>query len=168
MVLIINTISTKELSQELKRMLTERNTEFEIVEADSMNISPCLGCNFCWLKTPGTCTIKDDYEGILVKMINADQVWIVSDTALGFIDHKGKNIIDRIMPLVTMNLEFRGDEMRHVMRYDKCADLGIIYLGEGNRDYLEQWTKRCALNLGSKALGAYPFWELKEVAACMQ
>lgn len=167
MVLIVNTTSDKELSKEFREILEERNTEYEMIEAADMNISPCLGCNFCWLKTPGTCAIKDDYEDILVRAHKADQLWVITNTALDFMDHKGKNIFDRVMPLVTMNLEFRGNQMRHVMRYDKNPDIGLIYLGEVDRDYLNKWNERCALNFGSKPLGAYPFWELKEAAACM-
>ncbi len=44
-------------------------------------------------------------------------MWVIPDTALGFINHKGKNIYDRLMPIVTMNLEFRDKLMRHIMRY---------------------------------------------------
>ena len=128
--------------------------EFEIVEAADMKISHCIGCNFCWLKTPGICSIKDDYEEILKKMIHADQIWVISGTALGFLDHKGKNIFDRIMPLVTMYLKFKGDQMRHVMRYKKNADvigacldrLGIYYTGGVNSPYI--WMK-CPDGLGS-------------------
>ena len=31
-----------------------------------MNISHCVGCNCCWLKTPGICVIKVDYEQIFI------------------------------------------------------------------------------------------------------
>ena len=95
MVLIVNTTSDKELSKEFREILEERNTEYEMIEAADMNISPCLGCNFCWLKTPGTCAIKDDYEEILVRAHKVDQLWVITNTALGFMDHKGKNIFDR-------------------------------------------------------------------------
>ncbi len=82
-----------------------------------MNINPCLGCNYCWLKTPGNCMINDDYEQIVKLLAKGGQMWVIPDTALGFINHKGKNIYDRLMPIVTMNLEFRDKLMRHIMRY---------------------------------------------------
>ncbi|MCR5441953.1 MAG: flavodoxin family protein, partial [Lachnospiraceae bacterium] len=90
-----------------------------------------------------------------------------SDTALGFLNHKGKNVFDRILPILTMNLHFVGDQMRHVSRYGKNADVGIIYRGEGDREYLERWTGRAALNLESRSLGAFSEKEVKEAVSCM-
>lgn len=37
-----------------------------LVDTSEMNISHCVGCNCCWLKTPGICVIKDDYEQIFI------------------------------------------------------------------------------------------------------
>ena len=34
--------------------------DVEIIYAEDMNIKGCIGCNRCWLVTPGVCTIKDD------------------------------------------------------------------------------------------------------------
>ena len=39
-----------------------------------------------------------------------------------------KNIIDRIIPITTMNLHFVGKEMRHISRYEKTPDVGLIYM----------------------------------------
>ena len=94
MVLIVNTTSDHSITDELKNSLQDKGVDADIIETDSMRISHCIGCNFCWLKTPGECSIKDDYEIIIKKMIHADQMWVISDTALGFLDHKGKNIYD--------------------------------------------------------------------------
>ncbi len=132
-----------------------------------MNISHCIGCNYCWLKTPGVCAIKDDYEIILKKIIHSDQLWVISDTALGFLDHKGKNIFDRILPIATMYLRFVGDQMRHIPRYDGKTDIGIIYTGEPDREYLQRWSERTALNFDSRSRGVYRTDEIKEAVACM-
>lgn len=87
-----------------------------------MNIFHCIGCNCCWLKTPGICTIKDDYEQILVKMIQAEQIWLIADTKYGFVSYQAKNVIDRIMLMVTMYLKMKNGQMRHVMRYKKWLE----------------------------------------------
>ena len=167
MILIVNTTSDTAITEEMKRCIEERSIEAEIVEATSLKISHCIGCNYCWLKTPGECAIKDDYETILKKVIHAGQLWVISDTALGFIDHKGKNIFDRILPIATMYLKFKGDQMRHVPRYDKRTDIGIIYTGDVEKDYLERWTGRAALNFESESLGVFAKDEVKEAVACM-
>ncbi|MCR4990753.1 MAG: flavodoxin family protein [Lachnospiraceae bacterium] len=167
MILIVNTTSDNAITGELKRCIDEKTLEAEIVECASLKISHCIGCNYCWLKTPGECSIKDDYEIILKKIIHADQLWVISDTALGFIDHKGKNIFDRILPIATMYLKFKGDQMRHVPRYDQRTDIGIIYSGEVERDYMDRWTERAALNFESRSLGVFSKEQIKEAVSCM-
>ena len=167
MVLIVNTTSDLSVTESLKSLADEKKIDAEIVEAGSMNISHCIGCNHCWLKTPGVCAIKDDYEIILKKIIHADQLWVISDTALGFLDHKGKNIFDRILPIATMYLRFRGDQMRHVPRYDKRTDIGIIFGGDPDREDLKRWSERAALNVESRSLGVYGKDEIKEAVSCM-
>ncbi len=167
MVLIVNTTSDTSITDRIKELAAGRNVETDVVEAASLKISPCIGCNYCWMKTPGECSVKDDYEIILKKVIHADQLWVISDTALGFLDHKGKNIYDRILPIATMYLKFKGDQMRHVLRYKQITDIGIIYRGEPDREYLERWNGRAALNFGSKSLGVFGMDEVKEAVSCM-
>ena len=61
----------------------------------------------------------------------------------------------------------KDGQMRHVMRYDHQPDIGIIYTGDGDQAYLEQWCKRTALNLESNSLGAFPAEHRKEAVLCM-
>ncbi len=168
MILIINTTADTGLTAEIEEKLRAKQAEFEIVEAADMKISHCIGCNVCWLKTPGVCAVKDDYEIILKKIIKADQMWVISDTALGFLNHKGKNIFDRILPILDMYLEIRDGQLCHILRYDKRTDIGVIYKGNGDRDYLNRWNARCTKNIDSRALGAYPANEIEEAVKCMQ
>lgn len=166
-ILIINTISNGSTFHELRKLLSDMPNNVEWVDASTLNISHCIGCNYCWLKTPGICTIKDDYEILLKKMIHSDELWVISETSFGFISPVAKNIFDRIMPLVTMYLQFKGGEMRHIMRYDNKLDVGIIYSGDGDQKYLERWCKRTALNFGSESLGVFSEDKLKEAVSCM-
>ena len=168
MVLLIDTTrlhNGQEIIQELKK--TGRNKNYELIDTTDKNISHCVGCNCCWLKTPGICVIKDDYEPILIKMIEAEQIWLIADTKYGFVSYQAKNIIDRIMPLVTMYLKIKKGQMRHVMRYKHTADLGVVYYGEAEPEYLQHWCERVALNFGSSSLGAYSGAEIKEAVSCM-
>ncbi len=167
MIVIVNTTSDEAITDTIKQQLAVCKVEAEIIEASNLNISHCIGCNHCWLKTPGECAVKDDYEEILKKIVHADQLWVISDTALGFINHKGKNIFDRVIPIITMNLCFKKKEMRHVKRYKKNANVGLIFKGEADGDFLNRWMERVALNLGSKSLGAFKESEVKEALSCM-
>jgi multimeric flavodoxin WrbA len=169
MVLMLDTTANhigKVIAEELLGS-AENAVEFELIDTAGMHISHCVGCNYCWLKTPGICAIQDDYEPILRKISVADQVWLVSDTHFGFVSWQTKNIVDRIMPLVTMYLKFKDGQMRHVMRYDHQPDLGIIYTGDGDQAYLERWCQRTALNLGSRSLGVFSESSRREAMSCM-
>ena len=167
MVLIVNTTEDKDITAKLKKDAADKGIETDIVEASDMRISHCIGCNHCWLDTPGECSVKDDYEKILRKIVKADQMWVISGTALGFIDHKGKNIYDRILPILTMNLKFIKGQMRHICRYDNRVDMGLIVNGECDKEYLVRWNERVALNVDSKALGVYGIEEYEEALSCM-
>ncbi len=156
----------KRIVEELLRS-GKRQTEFERIDTTTMQISHCIGCNHCWLKTPGICSIKDDYAPILKKMSGAGQVWFVSDTRFGFLSYQTKNIVDRVLPLATMNLKFKDGQMRHVMRYDHQPDFGIVFAGDGDRDYLNWWCQRMALNFGSRSLGVFHVEQMQEAIKCM-
>lgn len=137
--------------------------DMEVICTDDMKIENCKGCNSCWLKTPGICPIKDDYEQILKKFLKAENVIYISDTKYGFVTHKMKNLVDRILPVMTMYLGFYNGEMRHVSRYNKTWKMGLLFEGEGDADYLKEWMGRVTLNLHSKSLGAYHINDRREL-----
>lgn len=153
--LIISTLekNDKNLEQLIDKLKQNNNTE--IIYAENMNIKGCIGCNNCWLVTPGICTIKDDYEKLLIKFLQAERVIFITDLKLGFVSYKLKNIIDRLLPLATMNLRFKNGQMRHYPRYKKHYKMGLIYKGDGNQEFLEKWFERVMLNIEGTSLGVY-------------
>ena len=76
--LVLNTLGASIDKETIIALLPDK--EVEIIDTADMNIAHCMGCNQCWLKTPGICAIKDDYENILKKLVKADNLWLVSDT----------------------------------------------------------------------------------------
>ena len=150
--LVLNTLGA-EVSEEVFRALLS-GKEMEIVDTSLMKIAHCAGCNQCWLRTPGICAFKDDYEGILKKLVKADNLWIVTDTLFGFLDYKGKRLMDRIMPMLNMYIGFRDGWMRHELRYH-ALNIGLLYKGAGDPALLEDWCKRTAANIGGQSLGAF-------------
>lgn len=166
-VLIVNTLPDSSYSEALADELKQKDLEYDIFNSNDMNIAHCLGCNQCWLKTPGVCAIKDDYEQILKKLACTDELWVVTDTSLGFISSKAKKIFDRMMPILVMDLEFRNGFMGHKLRYNQSIGVGVIYRGDGDRSHLNWWCERTAGNLNGKGLGAFPINEIKEAAGCM-
>ena len=76
--------------------------EVRVIHTYEKNLRPCIGCNACWLVTPGICAVKDGYEELLEAYLAYDATIFLSGAALNFVDHRMKNVIDRLLPLVTM------------------------------------------------------------------
>lgn len=152
MTLVLNTLESGDCSEQIKALFADKNEEIEIINTADLKIMHCMGCNNCWLKTPGVCSIKDDYEIILKKLVAAKNLWVVADTKFGFIDYRGKRVLDRIVPMLNMYIEFRDGWERHQLRYHPL-NFGFIYKGYGNRELLEEWSMRVARNLAGRSLG---------------
>ncbi len=148
--LVLNTLGKEALDQ-VNTLIKDK--EVEVVDTSDMKIAHCMGCNQCWLKTPGICAIKDDYEKIIKKLVETENLWIVSDTRFGFLDYKGKRVMDRIMPMLNMTVCFRDGWMRHKLRYH-ALNIGLLYKGAADQAMMEDWCKRTAANIGGQSLGA--------------
>ena len=79
MTLVLNTLESGDCSEQIKALFADKNEEIEIINTADLKIMHCMGCNNCWLKTPGVCAIKDDYEIILKKLVAAENLWVVAD-----------------------------------------------------------------------------------------
>lgn len=166
--LIINTLEENDpAAKEAIRVLSGKATSYTIFHTMKMKIAPCIGCNACWLKTPGICAVKDDYEQILKACLEHDTAIIISGISLGFISYKAKNVVDRMLPLATMYVHIVDGQMRHIPRYEKKYRFGIVYSGIADSVYMEQWLERFALNLSGISIGAFPIERCKEVPLCI-
>lgn len=167
MTIVINTLKENLCNKQILSLLDVRDKQIKIIDTNGWDIHHCIGCNVCWLKTPGQCVIKDDYFQIIKQLVDIKDLWLVSDTRFGFLDYRGKRIMDRIMPMLNMGIEFRDGWMRHQLRYH-ALNIGVLYRGYGNPELLEEWCERCAKNLGGKPLGVISLDKIrKEVASCM-
>ena len=154
MTLVLNTLESGNRSEQIKALLAGKDENFEIVNTADMKIAHCMGCNMCWLKTPGVCAIRDDYEIILKKLVAAENFWIVADAKFGFVGYRGKRVLDRVVPMLNMYIEFRDGWERHQLRYHPL-NFGVIYKGDGNQELLEEWSMRVARNLAGHSLGVF-------------
>lgn len=166
--LLINTLPPEDqAAQAAINALTAGREDYRVINTAELRISPCLGCNDCWLVTPGICRIKDDYQQLLQRYLHYDDLVFIGATALGFIDYRLKNVIDRVLPVFTMHLFFRDGQMRHVPRYDRSWRIALLYAGAAEQDHLQQWLQRFCVNMLSESLGVYPIEQAKEAAQCI-
>ena len=138
-----------------------------VIHAYEKNLRPCVGCNACWLVTPGVCSIRDGYEELLKAYLEYDVTVFLAGTALNFVDHRMKNIIDRLLPLATMYIHIVDGQCRHVPRYEKRLRFGLLYKGVADEAYLREWMDRVMLNLGGSSIGVFPITQAEEVHACI-
>lgn len=117
--------------------------------------------------TPGICAVKDGYEELLKAYLAYDATIFLSGTALNFVDHRMKNVIDRLLPLVTMYVHIVDGQCRHVPRYEKKLRFGLLYAGSADGEYLNRWMERVMLNFGGESLGVSPISDAKEVLSCI-
>jgi len=158
--LIICSLSeTDSPCSEIIQAFKGKNIDCDVVYTESYQISHCVGCTNCWLKTPGICTIKDDFKIVFEKFIKSDDIIFVTEAKLGFISYKMKNIVDRLIPLSVPYTTLCNGEMRHVSRYKKHWHMGLLFSGSGDKEFLNIWLKRLALNFFSTSLGAYSIEE---------
>lgn len=163
--LIVNILPEKdEAAQSTIDTLREKAERCRVINAYEMNIRPCVGCNACWLRTPGICSVKDGYEELLKAYLQADAVVFLAATALNFVDYRMKNVIDRILPLATMHIHIVKGECRHVPRYRKDLRFGLLYSGKADEAYLNRWMDRVMLNLGGENIGVHSFEKAEEVS----
>lgn len=166
--LIVNTMKTEDESAlSAIKTLNQCVEECHVINVYEKNLHPCIGCNACWLLTPGICSIKDGYDELLKAYLEYDTVIFLSGTALNFVDYRMKNIIDRMLPLVTMYVHIVDGQCRHMQRYDKKLRFGLLYSGSADRAYLKRWMDRVMLNFEGESLGVYPIADAREVIACI-
>jgi multimeric flavodoxin WrbA len=107
--------------------IKEAGAEVEVFYTKKMKISPCQGDLACWLKTPGTCSQKDDMAMLLPKLADAE-IWVFATPV--YVDGMSgplKNLVDRIIPLVYPFVEVRDRHLRHTVRENvKPGKLALV------------------------------------------
>ena len=73
--------TTARLLQAFLKGASEAGAETRVENIFEQDINPCVGCIFCWIKTPGECAQKDDMKKMLEKSKDSDI--IVYSTARG-------------------------------------------------------------------------------------
>ncbi len=92
----------------------EAGNRVEKIRVAEMNVGFCRACYAC--KGTGTCIVKDDMEGILQKMIDADVIVLASPVYFYSVDAQLKAVIDRT---VARWLEVRDKEFYYIAT---CAE----------------------------------------------
>lgn len=125
--LIIHDLSKEQC--EVSGLNTLSEEENIIVNGNGEN-HYCIGCFACWLKTPGKCVIKDEYQEMGIKISKVEELLIISKATFGSYSSVVKNVLDRSIAYVLPYFTIRNGEMHHGERYHKNLKVSAAFYGE--------------------------------------
>ncbi len=91
----------------------EAGAEIDLVYPHEKEIKPCLGCNCCWLKTPGRCVHNDDMAELVELMRACEVAVIASPIYVGGVTGQTKTFLDRLTPVSMPYIEIVDDRSTH-------------------------------------------------------
>ena len=166
--LIINISNSPDSKlNEVISLLKKQSSTCHVIDATVLNIQPCNGCCTCMLVTPGKCCICDDCEEVIKTCLQYNQIIFITDTALGFVDHKAKNLIDRMFPLVNVLTRFHNEQILHIPRYNHEFHVALVPVGNADLDLLTNWLDRFCKNMTAMPLGVFPIIDIQELLKCI-
>jgi multimeric flavodoxin WrbA len=141
--------------QEIKDYLGAKT---KVISID-VEITSCIGCWNCWLKTPGECVFNDVMAKVYPDYINSSRVVILFDTAKGFVNYQMKAFFDRTIPHYLPYIEIVDGECHHLARYDAYPELYFYYdtkdLTEREEQIIEDYLYRTAYHSQSPAFRVF-------------
>ncbi len=118
-----------DLDKELEEKIIPRNEDYCVINS-SNRIFNCIGCFGCWIKTPGKCVIKDEYNKMGELLGKCDELVVISKCFYGGYSPFVKNVMDRSIPYIHPYFTVRNGEMHHRRRYDNHIKLDVFFYGE--------------------------------------
>ena len=126
---IPNNAKYLEYEQEIEKSVLENSIhQIDYFRLRDMDIHYCQGCWDCWVKTPGKCAIKDDYEQVLSRLANADMVLYITPVILGYESSLLKTCKDRSIGIAHPYISIYKGEQHHIKRYDKTAEISVLLI----------------------------------------
>ncbi|HPL98454.1 MAG TPA: flavodoxin family protein [Bacillota bacterium] len=130
-----NDLSIAEVLGTIVKELEATGADIRTFDLRDMNISRCLGCFNCWVKTPGVCIIDDDGRMIAKEAVQSDLVIFLTPVVFGGYSPELKMALDRLIPIVSPFFTKIQGEVHHKPRYKHYPSLvGIGILPENDQN----------------------------------
>lgn len=133
------------------------STEIHVECLAARKIEKCRGCFACWVKTPGSCCIKDDMEQIIEEYRSSDAVIAATPLYIDSMSSSLKKAWERLLPVMEPYFEYDGVWVKHRIRSRRPKGLFVIgtcAMPETEQfDALLQTFRRIAHNFGIGFLG---------------
>lgn len=136
--------------RELKTIIESNDYNLNALDVSTLSIKPCQGCFHCWIKTPGSCVLKDDGNTVAHQYINSETVILLSRISFGGYSSQIKCAMDRLIPLILPFFRQYHGETHHKKRYQTYPNLisiGILKDHDEHKKHLfKRLLERNALN----------------------
>jgi len=121
-----NKSNTGIILQEFLKGARNQGANVETIYLKEKNINFCIGCNTCWMETPGICIFKDDMPELLDKVIECDILVYATPLYNYNMTSLLKVFQERLHPLIDPHLVKAGETYRHPQRYKKGRRMVLI------------------------------------------
>lgn len=119
-----------DLEEQIFQDLFPQKGEDVMVISNTQKINKCIGCFGCWIKTPTTCVIKDDYKNMGKRISKCNEIIIISRCCYGGFSPFVKNVLDRSIAYLLPYFDIRNNEVHHKSRYIPQIKLIAHFYGE--------------------------------------
>lgn len=115
------------------------------------SIRHCVGCFGCWVRTPGTCVLKDSYQHMGDRFAACEELVLITRNVYGGYSPFVSNVLNRSLPYVLPYFVFKEGETHHQQRYKQRFKFTVHFYGEGiteaERHTAQALTRANAINL---------------------
>jgi len=128
---------------QLQRALEARGHAVSVLILREMEITPCVGCFGCWVRTPGECVVPDASTEVCRAVIRSDLTVFASPLVMGYVSAVMKRAMDKLLPLILPYFAVIRHETHHRRRYERYPALGVLLeAGVGGDQVDVQITRR--------------------------
>ena len=117
--------------------------------------APCQGCFGCWMKTPGTCVLKDGLQHLGSVIAQSHELILASRCCYGGFSPEVKRAMDRSISDSLPFFTYRGGKLHHILRDHRAPALTVCFYGpmtDFERETAERMAQANRVNMGSPSL----------------
>lgn len=138
--------------------------------AKDQRIAQCVGCFGCWVKTPGQCVLKDEFNQMGGWFDEpTEEIILISECVYGGFSPAVKNVLDRSIGFMLPFFSVINGELHHRPRTQNRPRISAYFYGHditpGERKTAEELVQANALNLNAGGCSVHFYHEIDELEA---
>ncbi len=112
-----------------KTLFSHHSSDYKIISGCA-DITPCMGCFGCWIKSPAKCCIPDKYHNMGKFLASSEEFIIISRCIYGCYSPEVKVLLDRSISYLLPFFKVRNGMVHHKLRYKTSFSLTTYFYGE--------------------------------------